>query len=158
MITKNGKRILVPGDRIYCKGIIATIKEITYQDDYGDEGFDCEFMGEDGIYRSWKQRFDGGMVLLPPTPVPMDVLDHVAKYFAAKKPKYKIVDVVRSSEHPEDADIYMVVAENTSEETENFAVWTCWNDAETCLCGGHYNLNDMASVRKVCEEYYHKVR
>lgn len=63
MITKNGKRILEPGDRIYCRGIIATIKEITYQDDFGDEGLDCEFMGEDNVYRSWKQRFDGGVVL-----------------------------------------------------------------------------------------------
>ena len=69
MITKNGKRILMVGDTIHVpdrelkRFINAKIAEITYQDDFGDDGLECEFRDTDGIYRNWKQRFDGGFVL-----------------------------------------------------------------------------------------------
>ena len=51
-----------PGDVIVCQGITVTIEEIYCQ--YYDDGFwDIEFMDTDGVYRHWKQRFDGGALI-----------------------------------------------------------------------------------------------
>ena len=54
---------LEPGDTIVCKGIKATIKEITYQEYWDREGFIVEFIDINGKYRSWKQYVDGGNVI-----------------------------------------------------------------------------------------------
>lgn len=47
------------GDMIYCKGIYVTIADILYQDFY-EGNFDIEFTDTEGIYRHWKQEYDGG--------------------------------------------------------------------------------------------------
>ena len=54
---------LEPGDKIVCKGIKATIKEILFQEWYEDTGFITEFTDTNGNYRSWKQGIDGGKVI-----------------------------------------------------------------------------------------------
>lgn len=54
---------LEPGDTIICKGIRATIKEISFQEWYHDTGFITEFRDTNGVYRSWKQYLDGGKII-----------------------------------------------------------------------------------------------
>lgn len=54
---------LEPGDRILCKGIKATIKEIEFQEYWEGYGFITEFTDTNGVYRSWKQGVDGGKVI-----------------------------------------------------------------------------------------------
>lgn len=64
---KHGKeKILEPGDRICCQGIICTIKEIVYQEYWEGHGFHTEFRDTDGVYHSWKQEIDGGHVTPKP--------------------------------------------------------------------------------------------
>lgn len=57
------RRKLEPGDKIVCQGIEATIAEIQYQEYWEDSGFITEFIDTNGIYRNWKQQFDGRYVI-----------------------------------------------------------------------------------------------
>ena len=61
----NSTRKAKAGDIVTCKGIKATIKEIYYQDrNDGTCDWDIEFIDTNGIYRYWKQYFDGGEITL----------------------------------------------------------------------------------------------
>lgn len=163
MITKNGKRILMVGDTIHVpdrelkKYINAKIAEITYQDDFGDDGLECEFRDTNGIYRNWKQRFDGGFVLNNINRVPFEVLDNIGKYFRGKEhlQKYKVEYVIRGSNHPEDDHLYMVVARDKKNET--WTAWTCWNEDTQCLNHGHYDIPDFEAACNVCKNRVHMV-
>lgn len=55
------KRQLEAGDTIICGGIRATIATIAFQEpwEWRDSWY-LEFRDTNGIYRSWKQVFDGG--------------------------------------------------------------------------------------------------
>lgn len=57
------RRKLEPGDKIVCQGIETIIAEIKYQEYWEDSGFIAEFIDTNGIYRNWKQQFDGGYVI-----------------------------------------------------------------------------------------------
>lgn len=60
-------RQLRPGDTIVCQGIRATIKEIAFQEPWEwRQAYYLEFRDTNGIYRSWKQNFDGGYAILSP--------------------------------------------------------------------------------------------
>ena len=61
--TINGTPQLEAGDTIVCQGIQATIKEITFQEYWYNEGFYTEFRDTNGVYRNWKQWVDGGEVI-----------------------------------------------------------------------------------------------
>lgn len=66
--TENGNLYLEAGDTIVCQRIKATIKEITFQEYWGDDksrewGFYIEFRDTNGTYRNWKQYIDGGEVI-----------------------------------------------------------------------------------------------
>lgn len=55
------KRQLQIGDTIKCMGITATIKEIAFQEPWEwRESWYLEFTDTNGVYRSWKQEYDGG--------------------------------------------------------------------------------------------------
>ena len=54
-------RDLRPGDVVHCKGIVCTIKEIVWQEPWEwREAYYLEFRDTNGVYRSWKQNYDGG--------------------------------------------------------------------------------------------------
>ena len=58
-------RDLRPGDVIHCQGITCTIKEIAWQEPWElRKAYYLEFHDTNGVYRSWKQTFDGGYVEL----------------------------------------------------------------------------------------------
>lgn len=61
--TGHDSKVLEPGDKVKCKGITCTIAEITFQEYWEDDGFYTEFRDTNGVYRSWKQRVDGGEVI-----------------------------------------------------------------------------------------------
>lgn len=147
-----GKRILEPGDLIRCKGITVKIKEIHFQDDFGDDGFDMEFMDTNGNYRSWKQRFDGGYVLQAQA-VPESVFERIRIYLIKHLPTYELWNVMRKSIFPEDDYLYMVVARRRGDG--KFAAWTCWNDKREVMNHGHYDLPDERTAMNICNEYFY---
>jgi len=54
-------RQLIPGDTVICHGIKATIKEIAFQEPWEwRKSWYLEFTDTNGVYRSWKQQYDGG--------------------------------------------------------------------------------------------------
>lgn len=54
-------RDLKPGDVVHCQGIVCTIKEIVWQEPWEwREAYYLEFRDTNGVYRSWKQNYDGG--------------------------------------------------------------------------------------------------
>lgn len=59
-MTKLTGQKLQSGDLIKLRGITVEIKAIEYQQYYDGEGYNTEFTGADGTYRSWKQYVDGG--------------------------------------------------------------------------------------------------
>ena len=68
MITTSYGKQLEPGDTIICQGVKATIDTITFQEYWGENtnyefGFYTEFRDTNGVYRSWKQMYDGGYVI-----------------------------------------------------------------------------------------------
>lgn len=156
MKIEDGKRILEPGDRIYCRGIIVTIKEIDHQDDFGSEGFDIEFYDRKGSFRSWKQRFDGGFVLNDEL-VSTETIQRVRDYFDANLPQYNVLVVNRASEHPEDKHLYIVIAIKKGRD-DDYAVWTAWNDSIQTLNYGHYGIATAEEAVVVYNEYFHKIR
>ena len=49
------------GDIVTCKGITCTIATITFQEPWEwRNSYYTEFRDTNGVYRSWKQNFDGG--------------------------------------------------------------------------------------------------
>lgn len=54
-------RDLKPGDVVHVQGIVCEIAEIAWQEPWDwREAYYLEFRDTNGIYRSWKQNFDGG--------------------------------------------------------------------------------------------------
>lgn len=59
-IELNGQQ-LQPGDIVVCQGIKCVVKEIAFQEPYSwRDSYYTEFRDTDGVYRSWKQQYDGG--------------------------------------------------------------------------------------------------
>lgn len=55
------KRQLQVGDTIRCQGISATIASIAFQEPWEwRNSWYMEFTDTNGVYRSWKQEYDGG--------------------------------------------------------------------------------------------------
>ena len=46
--TGHGSKVLEPGDKVKCMGIICTIAEITFQEYWEDDGFYTEFRDTNG--------------------------------------------------------------------------------------------------------------
>lgn len=64
IIEKGGTdmRQLVEGDKIFCAGHKVTIKQIAFQEPWEwRNAWYLEFTDTNGVYRSWKQNFDGGI-------------------------------------------------------------------------------------------------
>jgi len=58
-------RDLRVGDIVHVQGITCTIKEIAWQEPWRwRNSYYLEFTDTKGVYRSWKQEFDGGYVEL----------------------------------------------------------------------------------------------
>lgn len=54
-------RDLKPGDIVHCHGIVCEIKKIAWQEPWSwRNAYYLEFRDTNGVYRSWKQNFDGG--------------------------------------------------------------------------------------------------
>lgn len=52
---------LQKGDVIKCQGITCTIDTIAFQEPWSyRDSYYLEFTDTDGVYRSWKQKYDGG--------------------------------------------------------------------------------------------------
>ena len=65
----NKDREIIRGDRVSALGVTYTVKEVLYQDHFGDHpaapgsdfwGYDIEFTDTSGAYHHWKQNQDGG--------------------------------------------------------------------------------------------------
>lgn len=56
----NEKEKLI-GKTVVCQGVRATIAEV-YDACYWNGKWDIEFRDTNGVYRSWKQEFDGGYI------------------------------------------------------------------------------------------------
>ena len=85
--------------------------------------------------------------------VPEDVKDNVRNYFEDSLPQYVVLDVYHKSNHPEDNYLYMVKAKKNTALTDDYAVWTSWNETTQSLNCGHYNLSEQ-QANEVIKEYF----
>lgn len=140
----NGKREIEVGDAIHCKGFRAIVNEIVFQDFFGADGFEIEFIDSEGKCRVWKQRFDHGYVIPKIGPVPEEVVRNIRRYFAENLACYEVMTVERKSEHPDDWYLYTVVARRNDGV---YALWTSWNETMQSLNGGNYDIKSFADAR-----------
>lgn len=156
---------LEPGDIVICEGIKATIKEIPWQEPWSwRDSYYLEFRDTNGVYRSWKQEYDGGSAYRESSKVdklnryiiPEEVRNEIEMYFAEKNSLeyYMVSEVQRASNHPEDNYLYMVIARKID---GTYSCWTSYNTTTHCLNYGHYGYSSIEECRKVLDEYYHKI-
>ena len=85
--------------------------------------------------------------------IPREVYRNVTDYLAKELPTYKLECIFRASNHPEDNYLYQVVAKSEN----GYACWTCWNETTQLLNYGHYNLANVDSAIRICNEMYHEI-
>lgn len=87
--------------------------------------------------------------------VPNHVIENVKNYLKENLPKYTVVEVTRHSNHPDDHNLYHVIAKSQSPIWgDTYACWTSWNDSTQSLNFGHYNLESLEIAQAVSNEYY----
>lgn len=86
--------------------------------------------------------------------VPKSVWDHVYDYFDKKLKSYEVIDVIKSSSHPMDNYLYMVVAYHVPSGSWTF--WSCWNDKMRSLNHGHYDISDYDDALSQCLSFQRK--
>jgi len=83
-----------------------------------------------------------------------DVIANISEYFSRHLPGYQLVQVCRKSNHPEDANLYSVVA---SKDKNEFACWTSWNNTTRSLNYGHYGLHSEHEASETLEEAFYDI-
>lgn len=76
--------------------------------------------------------------------------ENVEFYFMGHLPDYKVLEVRKKSNHPDDGYLYMVSAQKND---GTFAVWTSWNEAIQSLNCGHYNLQTLDDCEEIFREF-----
>lgn len=154
------------GDVIHACGKFVRVCEILTQDfvpadKYRPEAYlDLEFLDQKGDYRHYKSIFDGGILYREKDfvssydeEVSETVKRHVDAYFASHLSKYEMQEVWHKSNHPEEADLYMVVGKK---DDGSYTLWTSWNESTKSLNWGHYGLS-LEKCREVAKEQFSNV-
>ena len=79
-----------------------------------------------------------------------NVSNEINQYFAESEMNYEACEVYRKSNHPNDWNLYMVIAKQKDKDI--FATWTSWNDKRKALNCGHYGLKSIEDCRNIIEE------
>lgn len=63
------------------------------------------------------------------------------------------VFMIRKSDHPDDAHLYLVMGENRRENTVTYDVWT-YNDSSHSMNGGAYDMTLAAALKNMSERIH----
>ena len=85
--------------------------------------------------------------------VPDSVMENIKVYFNKQLPMYEVLSICRKSNHPEDSNIYSVVAKKNDE----FACWTSWNEMTTSLNHGHYGMGSEEAAMGILREHFYDI-
>lgn len=66
---------------------------------------------------------------------------------------YRYVYVLRKSLHPDDKDLYVVVAEKKDSYAPYYSFWSCYNDSRQSLNHGHYGYDDYGKCWDAALEF-----
>ena len=66
---------------------------------------------------------------------------------------YNFIIVLRKSLHPDDKDLYVVVAKRETVTIPTYAFWSCYNDSRKTLNHGHYGYKDLNECIKAASEF-----
>lgn len=86
--------------------------------------------------------------------VPDDVIKNLQNYFKENLKAYEVVDVCRKSNHPDDCNLYSVIARR---KDDYYTCWTSWNDKIKSLNHGHYGLNNKEEALIIIRNNYHDI-
>lgn len=64
---------------------------------------------------------------------------------------YELPYVLRKSLHPDDKDLYVVIAEK--KDKEEHAFWSCYNDSRQVLNHGHYGYENFSKCFEEALEF-----
>ena len=81
-----------------------------------------------------------------------EIYENIKNYMAENLETYRLVDVQRKSNHPDDHYLYMVIGKKITNNT--YAVWSCWNSSIGGLAHGKYGLNSLTEASKTLDELY----
>ena len=71
--------------------------------------------------------------------IPQDVLQRIRE--EVNRIGYDYVFVLRKSLHPDDKDLYIVIAQKKDED--EYAFWSCYNDTRQTLNHEHYGYTNF---------------
>lgn len=84
-------------------------------------------------------------------PISTDVIDSINQYFGKYDlSEYKILNIYRHSNHPDDHYLYMILAQ---QKDGQYACWTSWNESTKSLNFGHYNLDFDAAISIIKDNF-----
>lgn len=66
---------------------------------------------------------------------------------------YDFICAERKSKHPDDKDLYVVVAKRETITIPTYAFWSCYNDSRKTLNHGHYGYKDLNECIKAASEF-----
>lgn len=67
--------------------------------------------------------------------------------------KYKVVGIFRASNHPEDKEMYSVIAK----KDDIYACWSSWNERTKSMNFGHYNIASFDDAYHILEENFNDI-
>lgn len=88
-------------------------------------------------------------------PIGQDVFETLNSYLKSKMPEYRVLNIYRKSNHPEDNYLYSVVGYNVNNNT--FCCWSSWNMSLATLNNGHYMLNSQSDAIAILQEQFNDI-
>ena len=83
-----------------------------------------------------------------------EVQASIKEYFEEYLKGFTPIEICRASNHPEDNDLYAVIAKKTNGE---YACWTSWHQKKESMNFGHYGLPDREEALSIIKENFNDI-
>lgn len=87
--------------------------------------------------------------------VSIEVQESVKAYFAEYLKNFTPVEICRASNHPEDKNLYAVIAKQMN--GEEYACWTSWHQGRESMNYGHYGLQDREIAFSIIKDNFNDI-
>lgn len=87
-------------------------------------------------------------------PIPSQVIEDIENYFSVNFPDMHVCHICRKSNHPEEQNLYMVIASNNN---GTYSCWSSWNTTTSSLNYGHYNLKSEQEGISILKDLFNDI-
>lgn len=82
------------------------------------------------------------------------VQESVKAYFEEYLKGFTPIEICRASNHPEDSNLYAVIAQKSNGE---YACWTSWHQGRESMNYGHYGLSDREAAFSIIKDNFNDI-